>query len=143
MSAKVPKNPGAKKKRKKKSTSAADKIKPARSAYIFFSEEWFPVTKKQHPSWTFGELAKKVGADWQSIKNDPQKSKHYLNLAKLDKMRYEKEKAAAIAASYVWDVATKTLTINANVSTQQFQGRKDIEKVDITVGVTTIGASAF
>ena len=142
MSAKVPKNPGAKKKRKKKSTSAADKIKPARSAYIFFSEEWFPVTKKQYPSWTFGELAKKVGAQWQRIKNDPQKSKHYLTLAKLDKMRYEREKAAAIAASYVWDVATKTLTINANTS-DDFRNRTDIEKVIITVGVTTIGASAF
>jgi len=158
MSAKVPKNPGAKKKRKKKSTSAADKIKPARSAYIFFSEEWFPVTKKIHPTWTFGELAKEVGAHWQSIKNDPQKSKHYLTLAKLDKMRYEKEKAAAIAAAssgsssssaaatpvpdYVWDVATKTLTINANTS-DDFRNRTDIENVSIETGVTTITSFAF
>ena len=54
------------------------------------------------------------------------------------------EATATPVPDYVWDDATKTLTINANTKTT-FKGRTDIiiREVIIKDGVTTIGAEAF
>jgi len=53
--------------------------------------------------------------------------------------------AAAPVPDYVWDYATKTLTINANVGENQFRDRTDIiiREVIIKDSVTTIGDGAF
>ena len=50
--------------------------------------------------------------------------------------------AATPVPDYVWNYATKTLTINAN-TTDHFRNRTDIDKVVIKDGVTTIGDGAF
>lgn len=97
MSAPAPKKKfsAPKKKRKNKKTPATIKIIGPRSAYIHFSQEFWPTLQKKHPGWTFGQMTKEVSSQWNKIKNDPNKSQKYRDLAAQDMARYKAEKALA------------------------------------------------
>ena len=69
MSAPAPKKKfsAPKKKRKNKKTPATIKIIGPRSAYIHFSQEFWPTIQKKHPGWTFGQMTKEVSSQWNKI----------------------------------------------------------------------------
>ena len=79
---------GKKKKKKKKDPNAPKK---GLSAFMFYSQERRPDVKAKNPNIAFGEVAKKIGAEWKKL-TDSKKAK-YLKLAKKDKARYLKEMA--------------------------------------------------
>lgn len=79
---------GKKKKKKKKDPNAPKK---GLSAFMFFSQERRPDVKAKNPNIAFGEVAKKIGAEWKQLK-DSKKAK-FIKLANKDKERYVKEMA--------------------------------------------------
>jgi high mobility group protein B2 len=69
------------------------------SAFFFFSDEFRPVIRKQHPDWKVGDIAKELGRRWDECKN----KEKYEQKAAVDRERYEKEmkqyKAGGIKSS--------------------------------------------
>jgi hypothetical protein len=140
--------PKAKKKKKPKGP------KRPLTAYLYFMKDMSP---EMPATLSFRLKVKAVAAIWKGMSGE-EKLK-FEALAQKDRERYRREKAAASAGAgssssssssaaapvpdYVWDDATKTLTINANVRAGQFRGRTDIEKVIIKEGVTRIESGAF
>lgn len=80
----------AKELKRKKKEEKANKPKRARSAYTFFVSENRSKIQSQHADWSFQQLAKALGLAWKNCKNRA----HYEKLAKADKARSEKERAA-------------------------------------------------
>lgn len=80
---------GKKKKKKKKKDPNAPK--KGLSAFMFFSKERRSVVKAKNPNIAFGDVAKKIGAEWKQLK-DSKKAK-FIKLAKKDKERYVKDMA--------------------------------------------------
>ena len=79
---------GKKNKKKKKDPKAP---KRGLSSFMFYSKERRAVLKLKQPDIAFGEVAKKIGAEWKKL-NDSSKSE-YQKLAAKDKQRYLKEMA--------------------------------------------------
>ena len=61
------------------------KVKRARTAYIYYSQQQRPIVKKAHPEYKFGDIAKHIGAEWKKL-DDGQKGP-YIEMAKEDKKR--------------------------------------------------------
>merc|ERR1711976_1052691 len=83
---------GKKSKKGKRSKKDPDAPKKGLSAYMFFCADQRDAVKKKHPSYTLGEIAKKLGAKWGDL-TDAEK-KPYNKQAAKDKERYAKEMAA-------------------------------------------------
>jgi hypothetical protein len=68
-----------------------DKNKPKRglTAFMFFSKERRDALKVSDPKLEFGEIAKKIGAEWKTY--DDKKKAKYVKLSDKDKARYLKE----------------------------------------------------
>ncbi|KAJ6495526.1 high mobility group box domain-containing protein, partial [Mycena vulgaris] len=64
----------------------------ARSAYMFFVQDWHERIKAENPDLGFGEVGKLLGAKWKKL--DDEEKKPYVEQAAKDKMRAENEKAA-------------------------------------------------
>jgi hypothetical protein len=79
---------GGKKNKKKKDPNAP---KRGLSSFMFYSKERRAVLKVKQPDIAFGEVAKKIGAEWKKL-SDSKKSE-YQKLAEKDKQRYLKEMA--------------------------------------------------
>ena len=43
------------------------KVKRARTAYIYYSQQQRPIVKKAHPEYKFGDIAKHIGAEWKKL----------------------------------------------------------------------------
>jgi len=67
--------------------------KKAQSAYMIFCNENRPIVKEENPDAKFGEMGKLLGAKWKELSEEGKKP--YNDKAELDKVRYEKEKAAS------------------------------------------------
>eukprot|EP00808_Paulinella_micropora_P029588 g83434.t1 len=67
------------------------KAKRGKSAFMFYSIEMRPKVVKDHPELGFGEVAKKMGADWADLPEA--KKKKYYDLAAKDKAAAQKANA--------------------------------------------------
>ena len=87
---------GKKRKRKTKKKSGCDtKPKKMRNSFIYFSkdEKIRNDVKKTNPKMNSNELAKELGRKWrEEYRDNPSKRKKYVDMAKADRERYEKEK---------------------------------------------------
>jgi hypothetical protein len=61
------------------------------SNYLHFSKEFRPKYKKENPEIKPQDIIKKLGEEWNKIKEDPNKKKKYDDIAEKDKKRYDKE----------------------------------------------------
>ena len=77
---------GAKKRKVKRDPN---KPKGATSAFLYFSKGARAAVKAASPDMAFGDIAKKVGADWKALGGDAKKP--YEAQAEADKARYAKE----------------------------------------------------
>eukprot|EP00467_Chlorarachnion_reptans_P007869 CAMPEP_0114505740 /NCGR_PEP_ID=MMETSP0109-20121206/11022_1 /TAXON_ID=29199 /ORGANISM="Chlorarachnion reptans, Strain CCCM449" /LENGTH=819 /DNA_ID=CAMNT_0001684215 /DNA_START=201 /DNA_END=2660 /DNA_ORIENTATION=+ len=81
-------NPGeAGSKRKRKDKNAP---KRAKSAFMLFVQKRRKTVKEENPNLKFGEISKLMGEKWKELPDD--EKKEFLNAAKNDKIRAEKEK---------------------------------------------------
>lgn len=87
-SKKKPAKKPAKKTTKKKKAKKGPK--KSCSAYSFFLKQIYPTVKEENPDCTFGERAKLVSKKWKELSADEKKP--FLDMAKEDKVRYEKER---------------------------------------------------
>ncbi|KAG0165867.1 Non-histone chromosomal protein 6 [Apophysomyces sp. BC1034] len=79
----------------KKKKRAKDPNAPKRglSAYMFFSQDNRQKVKEENQDATFGTIGKILGEKWKNMSDEEKKP--YVEKAKVDKERYESEKAAA------------------------------------------------
>ncbi len=61
------------------------KVKRARTAYIYYSQQQRPIVKKAHPEYKFGDIAKHIGAEWKKL--DHGQKGPYIEMAEEDKKR--------------------------------------------------------
>lgn len=66
---------------------------------MFYSNCIRPELKEKNPDLKIGDLAKKIGALWQEMKDDEKKK--YQDMAAADKERYEEEMNAFRNGEYV------------------------------------------
>jgi uncharacterized short protein YbdD (DUF466 family) len=78
----------------KKGKAAKDPNAPKRalSAFFWFCSDERPKVRAAHPSWSVGEVAKQLGAQWGNM--TPAQKLPYEKKAEKDKARYEKENAS-------------------------------------------------
>ena len=75
--------------KKRKVKKDPNKPKGATSAFVYYSKEARPLIKAASPDMAFGDIAKKVGADWKALGEDAKKPYEALNEA--DKARHATE----------------------------------------------------
>jgi len=80
---------GEKKEKKAAKKKKTDGPKKPQSAYMCYANAERPNLKAAHPDMTFGELGKKLGAQWNELSAD--EKKQYEELAAKDKLRFEEE----------------------------------------------------
>jgi len=83
------KKKGGEKKEKKAKKKKADGPKRPQSAYMCYANAERPNLKAANPELTFGELGRKLGAQWGEL--TAEEKKPYDELAAKDKQRYEDE----------------------------------------------------
>ena len=66
---------------------------------MFYSNSIRPELKEENPELGIGDIAKKIGARWQEMKDDQKKK--YQDMAATDKERYEEEMTAYRNGEYV------------------------------------------
>ena len=71
-------------------------MKGASSALTYYSKKARPVVKEANPDMAFGDIAKKIGADWKAL--GAEEKKPFEALAAADKIRFANEKAAEAKA---------------------------------------------
>lgn len=81
------------KKRVKKDKKAPGYVKNAMSSYICFSNAVRETVKHECPDMDAKELLSEIGARWKAIKDDPDKTAPYVELALQDKARYDRDMA--------------------------------------------------
>jgi len=89
---KTRKTRGAKSEKRKKDPNAP---KRGLSAYMFFANDNRDKVREENPGIKFGEVGKLLGERWKEL-TDKDKKK-YEDQAKIDKERYETEKAQYLA----------------------------------------------
>lgn len=72
-----------------KNAKAKDGPKKPRTAYNFFCFERTPQLRAQYPDLSFNEIGKLLGDEWKKMINSERAK--YQEMAKEDKIRYEKE----------------------------------------------------
>lgn len=90
------KSGGGKSKEKSAEGKKKSSVKGAMSAFMYYSKEARTAVKEVNPDMTFGDIAKKLGADWKVL--GAEEKQPFENLAAVDKIRWVKEKAAEKAA---------------------------------------------
>uniref|UniRef100_A0A7S2WMT9 Uncharacterized protein n=1 Tax=Mucochytrium quahogii TaxID=96639 RepID=A0A7S2WMT9_9STRA len=95
-------------------------VKPARSAFIFFSSETSQLLKREDPSLTFRDMQKQVSERWRVL--DPSRKAVYMEKAKMDKTRVAQELYAAA------DQELKNKEFNANLVKEQLEKEQLIKQ---------------
>ena len=82
-----------------------DKPKKAKSSYIYFCEEYRDKIKLSNPKLSNRELLTKMGSEWAELKEHRKDEfKKYENMAKIDKERYDVDKASKLETKGVKNV---------------------------------------
>jgi len=125
----------AKEKFNKEKKEKIQKPKKTLTVYTAWMKEWDPVYRKEHPEATFGDLAKVRSTEWKKIK-ETDKIQKYKKMVEEDKVRFEKEKAAFIAAggdmSYGKKKKTKKDVIHELPPAELMTDDDDDEEVELT-----------
>ena len=82
--------------REKRRANPASAVKHARTAFSFFTQKQRPVSQKAHPEASFGQLSRYVSEAWKAL--TPEQMVEFKTLEIADKERYQKERAAVLAA---------------------------------------------
>jgi len=82
--------------REKRRANPASAVKHARTAFSFFTQKQRPVSQTAHPEASFGQLSRYVSEAWKAL--TPEQMVEFKTLEIADKERYQKERAAVLAA---------------------------------------------
>ena len=82
--------------REKRRANPASAVKHARTAFSFFTQKQRPVSQAAHPEASFGQLSRFVSEAWKAL--TPEQMTEFKTLETADKERYQKERAAVLAA---------------------------------------------
>ena len=77
----------SKKKRAKRDPNAPKK---AKTSFLYFAEVQRPLLKHEHPSMSFADIGKEIGARWQKL--SPSEKQSYVDKSEQDKLRYDRER---------------------------------------------------
>lgn len=84
-------------KRDKRRANPTSSIKHQRTAFSFWTRLHRPVCQAAHPEATFGQLSRYVSEAWKAL--TPEKMAEFKELENQDKIRYQTERAALLAAT--------------------------------------------
>mmetsp|Transcript_1235 Transcript_1235/g.1738 ORF Transcript_1235/g.1738 Transcript_1235/m.1738 type:complete len:2914 (-) Transcript_1235:233-8974(-) len=73
------------------------KLKPVKSAWVYFSKQEWAKVKADNPDMSFGEVGKAVSERWKAL--NAEEKAPYMEAQKADAERYHKEKAEALEGS--------------------------------------------
>jgi high mobility group protein B1 len=110
-----------KSKRKKNSNG----IKSSKSAYMFYSEDNRQKVKDEMKDLNNKQIVAELGKRWTALKETPQKTKKYFDLAAKDKLRYEKEKASLVLNK---DVVVKDDTVDDEIVDESVDEEVEVVK---------------
>ena len=82
--------------REKRRANPASAVKHARTSFSFFTQKQRPVSQAAHPEASFGQLSRYVSEAWKAL--TPEQMVEFKTLEIADKERYQKERAAVLAA---------------------------------------------
>ena len=91
--------------KKRKVKKDPNKPKGATSAFVYYSKEARPLIKAASPDMAFGDIAKKIGADWKALGEDAKKP--YEALAQVDKARHATEMEGYVAPPVEYEAEKK------------------------------------
>ena len=84
-------------KRDKRRSNPTSSIKHPRTSFSFFTQRQRPISQAAHPTATFGELSRFVSEAWKAL--SPAQMAEYKALETTDKVRYQTERTALLAAT--------------------------------------------
>ena len=84
-------------KREKRRSNPTSSIKHPRTSFSFFTQRQRPISQAAHPAATFGELSRFVSEAWKAL--TPVQMAEYKALETTDKVRYQTERTALLAAT--------------------------------------------
>jgi hypothetical protein len=84
-------------KREKRRSNPTSSIKHPRTSFSFFTQRQRPISQAAHPAATFGELSRFVSEAWKAL--TPAQMAEYKALETTDKVRYQTERTALLAAT--------------------------------------------
>ena len=84
-------------KREKRRANPTSSIKHPRTSFSFFTQRQRPVSQAAHPTASFGELSRFVSEAWKAL--TPEQMAEYKALETSDKLRYQTERDALLAAT--------------------------------------------
>ena len=84
-------------KRDKRRANPTSSIKHPRTSFSFFTQRQRPISQAAHPAATFGELSRFVSEAWKAL--TPEQMAEYKALETSDKLRYQTERDALLAAT--------------------------------------------
>ena len=114
--------------REKRRANPASAVKHARTAFSFFTQKQRPVSQTAHPEASFGQLSRYVSEAWKAL--TPEQMVEFKTLEIADKERYQKERAAVLAALPVEGEAvaiTTTETVAEPVKEKKVRKAKSAE----------------
>jgi len=115
--------------REKRRANPASAVKHARTAFSFFTQKQRPVSQTAHPEASFGQLSRYVSEAWKAL--TPEQMVEFKTLEIADKERYQKERAAVLAALPVEGeavaVTTPTETVAEPVKEKKVRKAKSAE----------------
>ena len=113
--------------REKRRANPASAVKHARTAFSFFTQKQRPVSQTAHPEASFGQLSRYVSEAWKAL--TPEQMVEFKTLEIADKERYQKERAAVLAALPVEGetATTPTETVAEPVKEKKVRKAKSAE----------------
>ena len=113
--------------REKRRANPASAVKHARTSFSFFTQKQRPVSQAAHPEASFGQLSRYVSEAWKAL--TPEQMVEFKTLEIADKERYQKERAAVLAALPVEGeaAATPTETVAEPVKEKKVRKAKSAE----------------
>ena len=112
--------------REKRRANPASAVKHARTAFSFFTQKQRPVSQTAHPEASFGQLSRYVSEAWKALTPDQMVEFKTLEIA--DKERYQKERAAVLAALPVEGEAVAVTTTTPTETVAEPVKEKKVRK---------------
>jgi hypothetical protein len=95
-------------KREKRRANPTSSIKHPRTSFSFFTQRQRPISQAAHPAATFGELSRFVSEAWKAL--TPAQMAEYKALETTDKVRYQTERTALLAATPAVEASVEVST---------------------------------